>query len=281
MKKIFIYILVALFPLVSFGQEEKPKNWSLSGYVKNLQTVIIQDVSIPQIGFDTTLVLNDNLIHNRLNFKWYPNENWTFKADLRTRLFFGEIVKSTPNYGELVGDANNDFFDLSVLLVDQPSFVAHTMLDRLYLEYVKGNWEVRLGRQRINWGINTIWNPNDIFNAFAFTDFDYEERPGSDALRVQYYTGFASSIEVAVKAFDKWEDAVAAAMIKFNKWNYDFQILTGVVNEEWVIGGGWAGNIKNASFKGELSYFQSFDEMVDNSFAATFGMDYSFKKGLI
>ncbi|MEL6922836.1 MAG: hypothetical protein AAFO94_02230, partial [Bacteroidota bacterium] len=224
--------------------------------------------------------LLDQLIHNRLNFKWYPNDNWTFTAELRTRLFFGEIVKSTPNYGELVGDANNDFLDLSLLLVDQPSFVAHTMLDRLYFEYINGNWEVRLGRQRINWGINTIWNPNDIFNAFAFTDFDYEERPGSDALRVQYYTGVASSVELAVKAFDEWDEAVAAALLKFNKWNYDFQLMAGVVQGEMVLGGGWAGNLKNAGFKGELSYFQSFDETIDNSFAATLSADYSFKNGL-
>ena len=106
------------------------------------------------------------------------------------------------------------------------------MLDRLYLDYVKGNLEVRLGRQRVNWGINTVWNPNDIFNAFTFTDFDYEERPGSDALRVKYYTGFASSIEIAVKAFDRKEDAVGGILWKFNKWNYDFQALVGIMQED-------------------------------------------------
>ena len=276
-----VYIITFLyFPVLIFAQEEKPKNWTLDGYVKTLQTVIINNIEVPQLGFDTTLFLVDNLVHNRLNFKWFMNENWTFKADLRTRLFYGELVKNTPNYGELVGDANNDFMDLSLLLVDQPSFVAHTMLDRLYFEYVKDNWEIRFGRQRINWGINTVWNPNDIFNAFSFTDFDYEERPGSDALRVRYYTGFASSLEFAIKAFDDWDEMVAAALWKFNKWTYDFQLLGGIVNRDLVVGGGWAGNIKNASFKGEFSYFHALDQGVSNSFASTLSIDYSFKKGL-
>ena len=38
--------------------------------------------------------------------------------------------------------------------------------------------------------MNLVWNPNDLFNAFSFVDFDYEERPGSDALRIQKYTGY-------------------------------------------------------------------------------------------
>lgn len=279
MKTFLFNILFFLFPIFLFAQEEKPKNWTLTGYVKTMQTVIVNNIKVPQIGLDTTLVLQDNLIHNRLNFKWYLNDNWTFKADLRTRLFYGELVKSQTNYGAQIEDANNDFLDLSLLLLNKRSVVAHTMLDRLYFEYIKGDWEVRLGRQRINWGINTVWNPNDIFNAFSFTDFDYEERPGSDALRVRYYTGFASSVEFAVKAFDDWDKVVAAGLVKFNKWNYDFQVLGGIVHRDLVLGGGWAGNVKNAGFKGEFSYFHTLNENANNSFSSTLSVDYSFKKG--
>jgi hypothetical protein len=62
-----------------------------------------------------------------------------------------------------------------------------------YLDYTAGKWQFRVGRQRINWGVNLVWNPNDVFNSFSYFDFDYEERPGSDAVRVQYYTGTTSS----------------------------------------------------------------------------------------
>lgn len=278
----FKSICISVFLILCFAQaqgQEKPKNWTLNGYVKSLQTTLVNRIRISQLGVDTTLVLTDNLIHNRLNFKWFINDNWTFKSDLRTRMFFGELVKSDPNYGLNVDDANNDFLDMSVNIVNADAFVFNTTLDRLYLDYVKGNWEVRLGRQRINWGINTVWNPNDIFNAFAFTDFDYEERPGSDALRVQYYTGPSSSLELAVKAFDQAEEAVVGLLWKFNKSNYDFQVLAGYVQEDLALGGGWAGNIKKAGFKGEFTYFQALQDSVDNAFAATFAVDYTFEKG--
>jgi hypothetical protein len=262
-------LLLLGVPVLLQAQEE-PKNWAINGYVKNLQNIF----------FIEGQSFQDNLIHNRLNFKWYVDEHFTFKADLRSRVFFGDLVKATPNYGDLVDNVNNDYFDLSLLLLNEDDFVIHTMLDRLYLEYVQDNWEVRLGRQRVNWGISTVWNPNDIFNAFAFTDFDYEERPGSDALRVKYYTGFASSIEVVAKAFDTWDEAVIAGLYKGNKGSYDYQILAGFMEQDVALGVGWAGNIKNASFKGEATYFWATQPNRPSSFAATIGVDYSFSNSL-
>ena len=137
---------------------------------------------------------------------------------------------------------------------------------------------MRIGRQRINWGINTIWNPNDIFNTFSFTDFDYEERPGSDAVRLQYFTGVASSIEFAVKAFTSWENATAGFLWKTNRWEYDFQVLAGIFQQHLVFGGGWEGAIKGAGFKGEFSYFYDTrpDSSQRHSFAGAISVDYLF-----
>lgn len=273
--KAWLFILIASFPLI-LNAQEKPKAWQLRGYAKTLQSLNFVKVS----PLDTTFLLLDNLIHQRLNFTWYINDQFTLRSDLRSRIFYGDLVKLNSNFAKDLEETANDFFDLSLILFERNDFIIHSMVDRLYMDFTKGNLEVRLGRQRINWGINTAWNPNDIFNAFSFTDFDYEERPGSDALRVKYYTGFASSIELAVKAFDKKEDAVAGILWKLNKWNYDFQLLAGIMQQDLTFGGGWAGNIKNASFKGEATYFHSLLDTVSNSFAATLGVDYSFKNSL-
>jgi hypothetical protein len=282
MKKL-LYLSLLLFPIYSYGQEpEKEKNWELDGYVKNLQTLLFFNDAYPDLQsfklVDT--FLQDNLIHNRLNFKWYPNDHFTFYAEARNRIFYGDLVKASPDYGQQIDDVNNDYFDLSAVLLDQNGWVVHTMLDRLYLEYMAGNWEVRLGRQRVNWGISTVWNPNDIFNAFSFTDFDYEERPGSDALRVRYYTGFASSLEIVATAFDHWNEAKIAGLWRFNKWQYDFQLLGGYTEGYLTLGGGWAGNLKNAGFKGEFNYFKGLQDGRGNAFAATLGFDYSFSNSI-
>lgn len=275
-----LWALLLGFPFLVSAQND---NIVLSGYVKNMQTVIFFNDSYPdqQQGTFVDTVFLDELIHHRLNMNWYMGDKFTLKAGLRNRLFLGDFVRSSPDYGKSTDEASNDFLDLSVLPIDKPSVVMHSVLDRLYMEYSSGNWEIRLGRQRVNWGINTVWNPNDIFNAFAFTDFDYEERPGSDAVRVKYYTGIASSVEVAAKAADNLNEAVIAGMWKFNKWNYDFQLLGGYVKDDIVLGAGWAGNLKNAGFKGEFSWFTPLnDDMEDDAFAATIGVDYSFANSL-
>jgi hypothetical protein len=290
-----VFIALVIMPIMSFSQDstnttfpakkenpkkkkkdpDAPKKWELHGYLKYLTSVYF-------LHQPNAAMLQDNLIHNRLNFKWYISDAFTFKADLRTRVFFGEYTKLRPNYGQTIvqGDSlRNGYNDyLSWAILDERGAVIHSILDRLYLQYSKGDWDIRLGRQRINWGINTIWNPNDIFNTYSFTDFDYEERPGSDALRIQYFTGVASSIEFAAKAFTRWEDATAAFLWKTNQWNYDFQVLAGIVAQDLVFGGGWAGNIKNAGFKGEFSCFYNIADTTSNrhSFTGTVSFDYLF-----
>lgn len=213
----------------------------------------------------------DNLTHNRLNLAWYPTDNFSVFIEMRNQLFTGSSVRNfppdnapLPSYGELI-DGNNDYFDLSWNVINTEQAVLNMMFDRLFIQWANNNWEVKLGRQRINWGVNLAWNPNDWFNAYSFFDFDYEERPGSDALRVTYYTGVTSSIEVAAKIADNHDRFVAASMYKTNVSSYDLQFLGGVANGDLALGTGWAGNLGLASIKGELTYFLPFTETSANT----------------
>jgi hypothetical protein len=284
-------LLITLLAASSLSaQEEGEKKWRVNGYLKNMQTLLLFNKAYPTMtpnGLELVdTFIQDNLVHHRFNVEWRPHDRWRFRGDLRNRIFFGDLVKATPNYAALIDNVNNDYFNLSRVLIDNPSLVAHGMIDRLYAEYSHEQWEVRLGRQRINWGIGTVWNPNDIFNAFAFTDFDYEERPGSDALRVKRYTGFAGSVELAAKMFDTWDEAVIAGMWRFNRWTYDFQLLAGLMERDLALGGGWAGNLGNAGLKGEMTYFLPMKKAFANyqhgrsSFALTLGIDYNLSNGL-
>jgi len=255
------------------AQEATEPKWNFKGYVKSLQG--LYDIAVPGQGRQS---ISDNFLHHRLNVDWYVSENITFKSGIRTRFFFGEFSRMIPDYGTSLSDGGNDILDFT-LINSGSEVLLHSIVDRVYFDYTKDNLEIRLGRQRINWGINTIWNPNDLFNAYSFTDFDYEERPGSDALRIRYFIGFAGSIEFAIKAFDNSEEIVAATLYKFNKNDYDFQLLAGWSHNDIVLGGGWAGAIKDVGFKGEFSWFNSTKKEIDNTFAAALSADYSFKNG--
>ncbi len=260
-----------------YAQEEKPRKAFVNGYIKNMAS--LNDLR--------DSVLADNLIHNRLNFRWYPSEELRIYGALRTRLFVGETTKALgDNFVEFI-EYDTYFFDLSWAVYNEGSVLLHTIIDRLYLEWNHKDLSVKAGRQRINWGINTVWNPNDIFNAYSYFDFDYEERPGTDAVRLEYFTGVNSSIDVAVslpaETFDPTGREIntlsAALMYKTNKWNYDFQFLAGYSRENWVLGAGWAGNLGSASLKGEVTYFSPEEETVfdQEAFVATISVDHSIK----
>jgi len=282
-KHCFCFLLCLLWFSIPVGllaqeEEKKPKPYQISGYIKNLQSAFVIDNVNPFIA-SKKLVVSDNLLHNRINFKYFFNKNWTLKTDLRNRFFWGDQPQlPIGNFSEQL-DSANDHFDLSYEWSDASGVAFQTMMDRAYLEYANDDWEIRAGRQRINWGVSTLWNPIDIFNAYNFADFDYEERPGSDAIRVKYYPDFSSSIEVAASLADSLEGSTIAAKGGFNVKGYDIQLIAGFTQNDWVIGGGWAGNIKGASFKGEVSTFIPLDNR-ETSVAATFNVDYQFKNAL-
>lgn len=243
------------FVSVLGAQQTAPKpfsRWEASGYVKSLQSALVVK-PLPPL-FPLEAVLYDNLIHQRLDLSWFGSEHLTFKLGWRNRLFWGDQVRLWGAQFVALQD-NDDFLDLTWSEVFAQGAAVHSTLDRLYLSYVRGPWEIGLGRQRINWGINAIWNPNDLFNTFSFIDFDYEKRPGSDALRIQYWLDFAARVELAVTLADRFDEMVVAALYAFNVRAYDFQVFAGKMRADWVWGGGWAGSIGATGFKGELTAF--------------------------
>jgi len=224
----------------------------------------------------------DLIIHNRINLAYYANDRITAQLQFRNQFLWGESVKLTPGYAENFA-ADKGWLNMNFNWFENNNNFLNTQIDRAYIEYVNGNMELSLGRQRINWGRSLVWNPNDIFNAFSYYDFDYIERPGSDALRAKYYLGTASATEIVAK-IDSANNLTIAGMWKTNKLGYDFQVIGGYANgEDYVIGAGWEGNIKSFAFRGELSYYHPEQNFSKSSgvFLASLGTDISFSNSIM
>ena len=265
-----------LFGFVNmFAQDEQSvfDRMSLNGYVKNLTTVFLPP------GGDTSLFA-DNLIHNRLDYAWYLNENFTFSTSMRNRLFFGESVKAAPAFYDLLAE-DLGYFDLTILWFNDKGAAFQSTFDRLNIDFQKGKWQVIAGRHRINWGVNLIWNPNDIFNTYSYFDFDYEERIGTDALLGRYYTTETSSAELIYAIGEGVEQSTIAGMYKFLWKNYDVQVMGGYLSQQLVLGGAWSGDIKGAGFRGEMSLFVPGKELdLNTQFVGAIDLDYTFPSSL-
>jgi len=220
---------------------------------------------------------NTSMLHNRLNFRAYVGSSFSFSLEVRNRFVTGDMVTLDPGY--ITGlSADPGRADLSWNISDGSSYVLNMMVDRAYVDFNAGKLQLRAGRQRINWSQALIWNPNDIFNTYSFFDFDYVERPGSDALRLTWSTGPASSVEAAVKA-DAHGRVTAAALGRFTLLNTDMQILAGVTdNDYFTAGTGCSGAIGSVSVRGEATLFAPFDgsQGEKSNFTATLGIDKAF-----
>ena len=275
MRIYFVYFLLFSFSFSFFSQENKKIKWKekveFSGFIKYMNTTSVADLDS---------LITDNLIHNRIRFKAYLSDKITTVIEMRNRVFYGEATRLNPNLGEQL-EKDNGQLDLSFVPLDRKPLVIHSILDRVYMRYSEDNWELTIGRQRINWGVNLAFNPNDLFNAYSLVDFDYQERPGVDAVRFQYYGDDMSSFEGAIQIGNSLDSSVIAGLWKFNKWKYDFQFLAANYFKDIAVGTAWAGNIKNAGFKTELSYFQPKAKFFESNGALSLSttLDYSFKKG--
>ncbi len=246
MKRFYFLILLGLLIFLPARSQEAGSKISAGGYVTSMQSAMFDSLSGP--------VTFDNLIHNRLNINAYIGNKITFNTELRNRLFTGDMSRAGNAYSEIIG-SDQGLADMSWNLIRENSFFFNTTIDRLWMDVRLDRFEARIGRQRINWGQALVWNPNDIFNAYSFFDFDYIERPGSDAVRIQYFPSSSSAAEIAAK-IDSEHDVTAAGLYRFNKWGFDLQFLAGYANSrDLVAGTGLSGAIGSFSLRGEGTLF--------------------------
>ena len=270
--RIFFLISAVFFASKATGQDKL----SFSGYLSDMQTVY----SIPDHW------LWENTLHNRLNLDLYPATWLTGSVQLRNRFIFGSTLGKIPGYTDALG-GDQGWLDMTWVadgdLGDSAGYALTSTIDRLWLELAFGNLEIKAGRQRINWGQTLVWNPNDIFNSYSYFEVDYPERPGSDALRISYYTGSASTIELAAN-LDSANQVTAAGYFRFNTLGFDIQFLGGIYREEdLILGGGWSGNLGSSAFRGELTYFRDLEQFKDTTgyLMTSLGFDYTFSNSLM
>lgn len=267
-----ILLIILFFPLFTSNAQEN-NFLEISGYLKELGQLSANN--------DFSTLRYDNILHHRLETEWAFTDKIEFNADIRTRLLTGYTIENVLGLASLY-ETDPNLLDLAWVWVDSDRALIHSQIDRLHLSYFNGPLEIYTGRQRINWGKTYVWNPNDLFNNYAYLNFDYEERPGVDAVSAIYNLDFASSIETAIRLDDSFDQMVIAGMYRTNWKQYDLQFIGGHYYEKIALGFGWAGYIKDAGFKGEITYFQPEEEPfgTKGNFTSTIGFDYMFSNSL-
>lgn len=244
MKTIFIFVL-----LFSAALHAQSSIWDWGGYAKNLLSYM--DGNLDYLPFE--MGQWQNTAQARLNLFAYPTDALRGTLQSRNLFVYQKNIKQSNAFAQLFS-TDSYYFDLTYEHNDKDNIYIKSEIDRLNLSYTTGNLETVLGRQRIAWGACMVWNPTDLFNPFDILDFDYEERPGADALRIQYYTGPLSQIGLAMTPGRTAEQVIYAGRYVMNYYNYDITVLAGWQRKSPRIGFSWAGQLYDGGFRGEILY---------------------------
>jgi hypothetical protein len=242
--------------------------WELKGYISyRLNGYFVQDASD----------VLDHSLQQRFNYEYRFTPDWRFNAGMRNRIIHGGSAE-TDGYTEWFG-RDPGYLDLSSNWMEARNVVGNSQFDRLYLTWQQDDWLIRGGRFRVNWGMTTIWNPNDIFNTYSVYDTDYAERPGTDGLLIGRKLGFASGLELVFSPAEEMDLNRYAARYFFNHRGWDAQVLAGRAARDNVVGLGFAGSVLDAGVRGETSYFscsgQPDNADVKDTTVSSLEMDYS------
>lgn len=221
-------------------------------------------------------------LHQRLNLR-YKEGAFTVRLEARTRVFYGSQVERTTGFAEgLAADAGVWDGSWNWWEAQGGRGVGNTLIDRALVSYRNGPWRVDVGRQRINWGRHTVWNPNDLFNAYNFFDFDYAERPGTDALRVRRLVGAndMNEVELAMRPGSEVREPLVAGLFRFNLNGVDGQILAAHIEGAPAAGAAASAGFGPIGIKAEATAFGASATWGDSAiWSGTVGLEGTWGEG--
>jgi hypothetical protein len=219
------------------------------GYAKNLITYADGDIEDFPVEFGRW----QNTGQLRLNAYYYATDALVVSGQARNLLVYQKDNALLRAFQDEL-TTSSYYFDLKYEWLEEDNLYGTSEIDRLYLNWRQQKWEVVLGRQRIAWGTCLVWNPTDLFNPFDILDFDYEERPGTDALQIQYFIGPVSQFNISATPGRTRQDVIYAGRYVANRWDYDFAVIAGWQRNSLRLGTNWAGQLFDGGFRGEILY---------------------------
>lgn len=177
----------------------------------------------------------------------------------------GSFVGIVPSGGE--------WLDLQWTIEETDHVIWAHRFDRLNLAWAPSQLlDVTLGRQAISWATTLFLTPADPFVPFDPSDPFREYRAGVDALRVQFFPGPLSDIDLVVRAADysTGETVTVLGRGRTVLKSWELSAWLGALHDEPALAVGAAGAVGPVAVRGEAALREEGDDAV---FRGTVGID--------
>lgn len=263
---IFLLLTSVLSPASRADNKEKD-SIEFSGYYKNL-AVSSRTLSLfpPQQSYSV------DLNRLRLEFKGELNETTRFNVQYDNEVFLGSYLE-TSQFAAQKNLSTGNYLDLRQTYIDTKSVFARHGLYRAYVDARLKQADLRIGRQRIAWGSGLFWSPVDIINPIDPTQIERDERPGVDAVLVDWDYSQLARLSLAYAAHASPVRPTMAGRWRTNRAGFDLGLTTGQIRDEDMVGFDFAGQWQSIGLRGELTQASS---PIDGSYQrAVLSADYT------
>ncbi len=258
-------LLLSFLPSSGFCEDNK---LSIGGYYKDLTVATKSNIT------------NDHYYGslNRLRLELKKRiQSWQFNLtidneglthDFRNQPDFAFVQTRTQN-----SQATLDWDQVSV---DKEHFYLKHTIHRAFIKYYNPKFQATVGKQAIDWGKMRFFSPLDIFNAIRPTDLEPEERMGSDAINLNFSPKSFSGLNF-IYSLGPDSDTTNIGLKAYGKVStYDWSLILASANKQRTAGFAFDGYIKDAGFRGEISYAKADFDRDRSYFRTAVGMDYNF-----
>lgn len=200
--------------------------------------------------------------------------------------FIGGNYVNTEEFASRQAQRDVPYLNMDYELVRKKDFFYGQNFYRAYLQLDPGFFTLKVGRQKIDWGVMRLFSPVDLFTRIPIFDVEKEERVGTTAANLTVPMGSKTRIN-PVYAFDsRWDRSRLGARLTQTVGHFDLSASGGRFLRDTVIGFDISGDVKKAGVRGELSYdhaavgrnFVQFSAGIDYGFENTFyfALEYLF-----
>lgn len=168
------------------------------------------------------------------------------------------------------------FWDTHNVLVDARDVYWTEYFYRAYLQYYTPLLSCIVGKQNVDWDRMRFYHPFDLFNPISPLTIEKDEKMGVDAVNVELRPQPFMSWNF-IFAPDRNMDPQSFGLKFLNKvGDYDIIFMYADINKDEYAGFAFDGYLKDAGFRGEITYTWKHRDNFDDFLRATVGYDQSF-----
>lgn len=196
----------------------------------------------------------ESLTRLRAELSGRLNRHWSALVVYDQEVLAGDL--DTLESGISEGLSTESFLGAEGVIAgsEQAGVIYRHRLYRGFLRFESDHFDVRVGRQRIAWGVGRLWKPLDRFQFVPPLAIEADQIPGIDAVDARWLISGFTFLEAALAPTSDFEDSAYAGRLHGVLRDIDYSVVGGVFEEAWTLGFDLAGNILEAAARLEFAY---------------------------